>query len=126
VQQCPFENVVNDKLFEKLMKKFNALYKTELDVVKASPEDYLDDEFRDVYQRIGVEIPEDGEMRKSRKHGKRRAMESDQEDHDEDVDEEADEEGQAGEQLNEIREDDELTQNGYVIYGVWSPVLMPV
>jgi condensin complex subunit 3 len=77
VKQCPFENVVNEKLFDKFSKRFNGLYKEGLEEIKSAGAEFLDEEFRDIYQRIGVDVPEDGEVRGSRSRGKWRAKESD-------------------------------------------------
>ncbi len=48
------------------------------------PKDYLDEEFRDIYQRIGVDVPDEDEADapcrvRSRSTGKRKAQETDDE-----------------------------------------------
>jgi condensin complex subunit 3 len=113
VQQCPFENAVNEKLFNKFSKQFYALYKEELEAVKANSVEHLDEEFRDLYQRIGVEVPEDGRVRRSGTRGKRRMKESDEEEEEEEEeagDKEATEEDE--EEQPDDNQEDEVAQNG--------------
>ena len=54
------------------------------------PKQFIDDEFRDIYQQIGVDVPgegDDGRIR-SRSRGKRRAKDDDDDDDEEGVEEE--------------------------------------
>ena len=74
--------------------------------------EYLDDEFRDVYQRIGVDVPEEGEdgsrrvsgLKRARARGKRRVEESDEEEEEESEEEEEEEEVGEGEKEGEEHE----------------------
>ena len=76
IKQCPLENAPNKKLFDKFTKRFNGLYNDGLEEIKSDRGQYLGDEFRDIYQRIGVDVPEDVEVKRSSR-GKKRMKESD-------------------------------------------------
>lgn len=105
-KQCPLENVVNEKLFDKFSKRFYRLYEEELEGIKSAGLKYLDEEFRDIYQRIGVDVPEDGEVKRSRSRGKCRVNSSDEEEEEqEEVDEDEDEQPHGD-------EESDVTQNG--------------
>lgn len=76
-----------EKLFDKFKKRFTTTFTEEIKAIE--PREYVDDEFRDIYQRIGVEVPgerEDGASRRAK--GKRRAMDDDDDDDDEEEEEE--------------------------------------
>ena len=82
-QQCPFENSAIEKIFDRFKNRFSGIFVKELKNI--DPRQYVDDEFRDIYQRIGVDVPgegDDGRIR-SRSRGKRRAKDDDEEDDDE-------------------------------------------
>ena len=111
-KQCPFENTVNERLFEKLSKRFYGLYKEELEKIKSTGVEFLDEEFIDIYQRIGVDVPEDGEVRRSKSRGKRRAKESDEEEQEQDED--ADEDALEEDEEPDENQEGEVAQNGYV------------
>lgn len=98
MKQCPFENSANEKLFTKFKDKFYDLFEKGLRDIK--PKDFLDEEFRDIYQRIGVDVPEEDEAEaprvRSPSRGQRREKESD------------DEKGDDHEE-----QDEQLTEKGY-------------
>ena len=54
------------------------------------PKQYIDNEFRDIYQRIGVDVPGEGDDGKIRPRfrGKRRTKDDDEEEDEEDENEE--------------------------------------
>ena len=58
LQQTPFENAAVGKLFGRFKDRFSKLFANELGDI--DPTQYLDQEFCDIYQRIGVEVPEAG------------------------------------------------------------------
>jgi condensin complex subunit 3 len=92
LKQCPLENSANEKLFNKFRNRFYGLFGKELQQIK--PKDYLDEEIRDIYQRIGVDVPDEDEADapcrvRSRSAGKRKAQESDDEKEDDHQDEAA-------------------------------------
>ena len=73
------------------------------------PKQYIDNEFRDIYQRIGVDVPgegDDGKIR-SRFRGKRKAKDDDEEEDEENEEDENEE--------NEV-EPAEEEQKRYVVF----------
>ena len=58
VQQTPFENAAVGKLFGRFKDRFSKLFADELKDIDLTQ--YLDQEFCDIYQQIGVEVPEAG------------------------------------------------------------------
>ena len=58
VQQTPFENAAVGKLFGRFKDRFSKLFAEELRDI--DPTQYLGQEFCDIYQQIGVEVPEAG------------------------------------------------------------------
>ena len=104
IKKCPLENAPNEKLFDKFTKRFNGLYNDELEEIKSDRGQYLDDEFVDIYQRIGVDVPEDGEVKRSSR-GKKRMKESDSDGKEPEEEEEA-EEAQSEDQ------EDRMAQHG--------------
>ena len=58
VQQTPFENAAVAKLFGRFKDRFSKLFADDLRDI--DPTQYLDQEFCDIYQQIGVEVPEAG------------------------------------------------------------------
>ncbi|KAJ3509746.1 hypothetical protein NLJ89_g5062 [Agrocybe chaxingu] len=106
-EQCPFENSANEKLFERFKTKFSTLFEKELKEI--NPQEYLDDEFRDIYQKMGVDVPEEGEdgqvRRRSRAKaqgkGKRKTWSHEDEEDEEDEEEEEEEEEEATEENEE-------------------------
>lgn len=75
LQQCPFENPSIEKIFDRFKNRFSTVFADELK--KINPLEYVDDDFRDVYQRIGVDVPAEGdnEALSSRSRGKQKAVE---------------------------------------------------
>lgn len=61
-QQTPFENAAVGKLFGRFKDRFSKLFADELREI--DPTQYLDQEFCDLYQQIGVEVPEAGSRQK--------------------------------------------------------------
>jgi condensin complex subunit 3 len=58
LQQTPFENAAVGKLFGRFKDRFSKLFANELKDI--DPTQYLDQEFCDIYQQIGVEVPDAG------------------------------------------------------------------
>ncbi|PPQ76775.1 hypothetical protein CVT24_010736 [Panaeolus cyanescens] len=104
--QCPFENATIEKLFDKFRKRFMTMFEEELKSI--DPRQFIDDEFRDIYQRIGVEVPgerEDGASRRAK--GKRRAKDDDDDDEEEEDEEEEEEAGVSEEEDEQEQEEEE-------------------
>ncbi|KIM46792.1 hypothetical protein M413DRAFT_23143 [Hebeloma cylindrosporum] len=102
--QCPFENSAIDKIFDRFKNRFSSIFVKELKSI--DPKQYIDDEFRDIYQRIGVDVPgegDDGNIRR-RSRGKRRAKDDDDDDEEEEEEEEEDGENEEGGEENEVNE----------------------
>ncbi|KIK06440.1 hypothetical protein K443DRAFT_674418 [Laccaria amethystina LaAM-08-1] len=57
-QQTPFENAAVGKLFGRFKDRFSKLFANELKDI--DPTQYLDQEICDIYQQIGVEVPDAG------------------------------------------------------------------
>lgn len=74
-QQCPFENTSIEKIFDRFKNRFLKVFADELKNI--NPLEYVDDDFRDIYQRIGVDVPAEGdnEGRSSRSRGKQKVVE---------------------------------------------------
>lgn len=92
LQQCPFENSAIEKIFDRFKNRFSNIFVKELKNI--DPRQYIDDEFRDIYQRIGVDVPgegDDGRIR-SRSRGKRRAKDDDDDEEEEGENEENEDE----------------------------------
>jgi len=75
LQQCPFENPSIEKIFDRFKNRFSKAFTDELKEI--DPLEYVDDDFRDIYQRIGVDVPAkgDNEDRGSRSRGKQKVAE---------------------------------------------------
>lgn len=81
----------------------------EKELKEIDPLEYADDEFRDIYQRIGVDAPEegyDGKVR-FRSKNKRGALMVENEDEDDEEEEEEEEEEQEVEEVEEEEDADE-------------------
>ncbi|CAA7257465.1 unnamed protein product [Cyclocybe aegerita] len=111
-EQCPFENSANEKLFGRFKTKFSTLFEKELKEI--DPQEYLDDEFRDVYQKMGVDVPEEGEdgqvrrrsRSKAKSKGKRKAWSDDEEDEED----EEEEKGEAAEEDEEMQQEEQAEE----------------
>ena len=89
------------------------MYKESLEKIKSAGVEFLDEEFRDIYQRIGVDVPEDGEVKRSKSRSKRRAKESDREEPEQDEDsDEADKEAAEEDEEPDENHEGEVAQNG--------------
>lgn len=75
LQQSPFENPSIEKIFDRFKNRFSKVFADELKTI--NPLEYVDEEFREVYQWIGVDVPteDDDEDRSSRSRGKQKAVE---------------------------------------------------
>jgi len=63
MKQCPLENATNERLFEKFRKRVEGEFVEELEEVRNLEGEEEDEEVREVYRRIGVDVPgerEDG------------------------------------------------------------------
>ena len=62
-------------MFDRFKNRFSKVFAEELKTI--NPLEYLDDEFQDIYQWIGVDIPAKGddEDRSSNSHGKQKVVE---------------------------------------------------
>ncbi|KAF8814695.1 ARM repeat-containing protein [Phlegmacium glaucopus] len=94
-EQCPFENTSIEKIFDRFKNRFLKVFADELKEI--NPLEYVDDEFRDVYQRIGVDVPAEGdkEDRSSRSRGKRKVVVQDADDSNAEDDGQAEDEEEA-------------------------------
>ncbi|KAH9478497.1 Condensin complex subunit 3 [Psilocybe cubensis] len=110
-EQAPFENVAVEKIFDRFKNKFTTMFEKELKEI--DPLQYADDEFIDLYQRIGVDAPEqgyDGKVR-FRSKNKRGALMVEEEDEDDEEEEEGDEEEEVDEDEEEEAAEEEVGGN---------------
>ncbi|KAF8875410.1 nuclear condensing complex subunit [Gymnopilus junonius] len=89
-EQTPFDNSAVEKIFDRFKDRFSKMFEKEIDGI--NPQDFIDDEFRDIYQRIGVDVPEEGDdgRIRARAKGKRKARQRDENDEEEEEDDEED------------------------------------
>jgi condensin complex subunit 3 len=94
-QQCPFENSAIEKIFDRFKNRFSSVFVKELKSI--DPRQYVDDEFRDIYQRIGVDVPEEGDDGnvRHRSRGKRRVKDDEEEESAGENEEDEDEQNEA-------------------------------
>lgn len=103
-----------EKIFDKFRNRFVATFDKELEEIDATQ--YMDDEMRDLYQRIGMDAPKEGEggsRRRSRARGKQRSRDDNEEDEEEEAEEDVEEvagEGPRAEEEVEAEEDQDATQ----------------
>lgn len=83
------------------------MFEKEIDTI--NPREFIDDEFRDIYQRIGVDVPEEGDdgRIRARSRGKRKTRQRDEEEEDEEVGEEKNNDDQEPEKEQQNEEEAE-------------------
>lgn len=113
IKQCPLENTTNERLFEKFRKRVEGEFVEELEEVRNLEGEEEDEEVREVYRRIGVDVPgerEDGDglrrvpaKTRARQRGRARRGESEEE---ESVHEEEATEAANGSDAADVAEDE--------------------
>ena len=112
MKQCPLENATNEKLFEKFRKRVEAEFVEELEEVRNLEGEEEDEEVREVYRRIGVDVPgereDGGGVRKVGAKAKVRARrgESEEEEEEESVHEEDETDAANGSDAAAVDEDE--------------------
>ncbi|KAF4618520.1 hypothetical protein D9613_009993 [Agrocybe pediades] len=111
--QAPFENSAIERIFDRFKNKISSMFEKEAKEI--DPQEYIDEEFRDIYQRIGVDVPGEGDDGKarSRARGKRRAQKDEEEEQEKDQEEEEnnDEEDEVIEEEEAVEEEDAVEQD---------------